>query len=358
MQKRPTMRRRSPQGAGHTLLEMVTALAIVGILVLGMASAMLVASRAVDPDTRPRATHAAAEAAAQVLRELEFATGFTEHAAHAVTFTVADRSGDAVEETIRYAWSGAAGDPLTRICNGGAAVTIIDDVRECELTYDLKVVTDEPDAARSESGEMLLASHTTADEPKNFAIQKDRWVGQYFKPSLPGDAVSWRVTRVQIKARRHGAAGGVTGVQLRLPTATNRPSRTIIEEVPMYEDRLTDGYLWHEFRFSNAGGLSPSRGLCLVLACIKEDADLADVRYDDEGPGRLLRTYDGGSSWSLSSEKCLLFSIHGTVTTTSEPDPVTRTWVQGVGVRLRGGPDPSTAVETGACVLNAPEVSD
>jgi len=347
---------------GHTLVEMVAALAIVSILALGVGSAMLVASRAVDPDNRPRATHAAAQAAARLIRELEFATAFTERTTHAVTFTVADRDGDAAEETIRYAWSGETGDPLTRALNGGTAVALLDDVRQCDLAYDLKSLTEQPDPTRNESAEQPLAAHEVAGEARNFAVQNDRWVGQYFDPSLTAGALSWRVTRVLVKARIHGADKGVAGVQLRLPDGSNHPTDIVLEEVPMYEDRLTDGYLWQEFTFSHAGGLPPSRGLCLVVACIRDDADLCDVQYDGEGEegggnaGGLLRTYDGGASWTRDAGACLLFSIHGTVTTTSEPEPVTRTWVRGVRLRLRAGPDASTAVESGVRVLNAPEV--
>ncbi len=366
---RETATTRQPAGA-YTLVEMVAALAIVSILMLGVGSAMLVASRAVDPDTRPRATHAAAEAAARVVRELEFATAFAERTATAVTFTVADRNGDGSDETIRYAWSSAAGDPLTRTFNAGTAVAILEDVRECDFTYDLKAVTDEPDAERNESAEALLAKHTTPSEARSFAVKENKWAGQYVEPSLPGDAVSWRVTRVLIKARRHGPASGIAGVQLRLPNASNLPSRTVVEEVPMHEDRLTDGYLWQELTFSHAGGLSPSRGLCLTVVCLRKDADICDIQYDgeqegdeDEGgggavSGGLLRTWDGGASWSRSSERCLLFSVYGTYTTTSTPDPVTRTWVRGAGLRLRAGPDPATAVETGVRILNAPEVTE
>ena len=355
---------------GYTLVEMVAALAIVSILMLGVGSAMLVASRAVDPGTRPRVTHTAAEAAARVAGDIEFAVAFTERAAHAVTFTVADRDGDGSEETIRYAWSGAAGDPLTRQVNGGTAVTVLDDVRECDLSYNLKSLTEEPDAQRSESGEILLASHQTPEEGENFTVTGSRWIGQYVAPSLPGNAVSWRVTRVLLVARRDGYANDVMGVQLRLPNASNLPSRTVVEEVPVHEDRLTDGYLWHEFAFSNAGGLSPSKGICLTVVALSGDYDFCQIRYDgeqeddeDEGgggglSGGMRRTNSGEGSWWPVAEQAMLFAVYGTVTTTSEPDPVTQTWVRGAGLRLRTGPDPQTAVETGVRILNAPEVTE
>jgi hypothetical protein len=332
---------------------MVAALAIVSVLVLGVASAMLVATRAVEPHTPPRATHAA-----RLMRELEFATGFTERAAHAVTFTVADRNGDASEETIRFAWSGTAGDPLTRRYNAGTAVAVLDDVHECEWAYDLNVVTDEPDTERNESAEMLLASRQTAADPRDFEVQEARWIGQYLMPSLPAGAVSWRVTRVLIKARVDGYANDIAGVQLRLPTVAKLPSRTILEEVPMHEDRLTDWWLWHEFAFSNASGLNPSIGLCLTVVAISGDTGFCNVQYDGGGPSGMCQALAGESTWAVVPIKSMVFAVYGTVTTTSEPDPVTRTWVQGAGLRLRAGPDPSTAAETGVRLLNAPEVSN
>jgi len=343
---------------GHTLVEMVTALAVVSILMLGMASAMLVASWAVDPDSPLRNTHAAAEAVARMAEELQFATDFTQRKAKNVTFTVADRDGDDSPETIRYAWSGTAGDPLTRQYNGGTAVPFIDNVHHFYLKYIFKSVTEQPATTRNESGEVLLASHTTADEPENFAVKENKWPGQYFKPTLPADAVSWAVTRVLFKARIHGAAKGIAGVQLRLPNASNLPSNVILEEIPMYEDRLTDGYLWQEFTFNNVTGLSPSRGLCLVLGCIEKDSDLADVRYDEgEGPGGLLETDDAGASWSRDSEECLMYAVYGTVTTTSQPDPVTHEWLQEVWVRVQVGPNESTRMKTGVYLFNRPKVN-
>jgi prepilin-type N-terminal cleavage/methylation domain-containing protein len=343
---------------GYTLVEMVTALAIVGILMLGVASAMLVASRAIDPDTRPRTTHAAAEAAARVVRELEFATAFAERSAAAVTFTVADRTGDGSDETIRYAWSGTAGDPLTRQYNGGTSVAVVEDVRECAFTCDLETLTEEPDPTRSESAEMALAVHTVPSDAKDFAVQNSVWIGQYFKPSLPGSAVSWSVTRALVKCRLHGAAKGKASVQLRLPTAGNLPSREVLEGIHVHENRLTDGYLWQEFTFSNAAGLSPSRGLCLTVVRFIDDADICDVQYDGDGPGGMCQTNSGEGAWSTVLGKSMVFAVYGTVTTSDDPDPVTRTWVRGVHLRLRAGPDPSTAVETGVRVLNAPEVTN
>jgi len=343
---------------GHTLIELMAALTIVSILMLGVGSAMLVASRAVDPATRPRVTHATAEAAARVARELEFATAFTQRTARAVTFTVADRDGDGSDETIRYAWSGAEGDLLTRQYNGGKAIPVAEDVRQCTFTYDLHTETEQPDTERNESGEVLLASHQTAGDPREFEVQDFYWVGQYLKPALPPGAVSWRVTRVLLKARRDGYANDIAAVQLRLPTAGNLPSQRVVEEVPMHEYRLTDWWLWHEFAFSNAAGLSPSNGLCLVVKALSGDTGYCDIQYDDDGPSGMRYANSGEGSWTVVPNRSVVFAVYGTVTTSSEPDPVTRTWVRGAGLRLRAGPDPQTAVETAARLLNRPEVTE
>ena len=63
------------------------------------------------------------QALVELLADLEFALAFSEKTDHALTFTVPDRDGDFISETIRYAWSGTPGDPLTRQYNGGAVAT-------------------------------------------------------------------------------------------------------------------------------------------------------------------------------------------------------------------------------------------
>ena len=343
--------------SGHTLVELVAALAITGVLVLGVASAMLVASKAVDPASPLRNTQAAAEATARIAEELRFATGFTQRAARAVTFTVADRDGDGSEETIGYSWSNTAGDPLMRQYNGGTAVPVLSDVHHVYLRYITTSLTEQPDAVRNESGEILLASHMTATNSGDYAIKEKDWLAQYFKPTLPANAVSWAVTRVLFKARTHGAAYGVAGVELRLPTASNVPSDVILQQINMYEDHLTYGYLWQEFAFSNVSGLSPSRGLCLVISCIKRDSDLCDIEFDKEdNPGGYIKGKEAGAIWEPDSDRCLLYAVYGTVTTANTPDPVTRKWLDEVWVRVQVGPSEATRMKTAASLVNRPEV--
>jgi len=355
------MRTGTGRDAGHTLIEMVAALAIIGILMLGIASAVLMASRAVDPRNPQLARRAAAEAAERLARDLQFAYAFSTRSSAAVTFTIPDRrrDGDTAPETVRYTWSGTAGDPLTRVYNGSAAAVVIDDVREFALTYHLDTVTEQPSAVTNESGEVMLAAHTTPSDDDNFNIKEKDWAAQYFMPSLPADAVSWRVTRVFIRARTHGGPSGIAGVELRPATAANLPSDVVLEQVPMYESRLTDWYLWREFTFTNAAGLQPGRGLCLVISCILKDSDLCDVEFDKkDNPGGYIKGKDAGATWEPDDSRCFMYAVYGKVTTTSTPEPVTRTYLRGIGIRLRAGPDPATAVETAAPLFNAPEVSN
>ncbi len=140
MVERTQRRRRA-----FTLLELLFAMVAMTALMGGLASALMLASRAIPDDASPAAVAIDAYYAAdQIAGELFCARSFSERTATAITFTVADRDNDAIAETIRYAWSGTPGDPLTRQYNTATAVAVVDDVRLFEIRYDVKTVTRTP----------------------------------------------------------------------------------------------------------------------------------------------------------------------------------------------------------------------
>ncbi len=102
MAKRAVARRRA-----LTLLELVVSMVAMTTLMGGLASALVLASRAIPDDASSSAVALDAYYVAdQMAGELFCARSLSERTATAVTFTVADRDNDAVAETIRYAWSG------------------------------------------------------------------------------------------------------------------------------------------------------------------------------------------------------------------------------------------------------------
>ena len=342
--------------SAFTLVEVVMSLAIMAVLMTGIASAVLLASQALPQADNPSAALVSgAQAADQIAGDLYCALSFSRRTTEDLEFTVADRSGDDAPETIRYAWSGTPGDPLTRQYNGGTVANLVEDVREFELSYGLTTVTEQPSPETKESAEQELIRYDGAVNLADYAITDQDWIGQYFMPTFPGDATEWSVTRVKFKARICGAAKGITAVQLRLPVG-GKPGPTVLDEVPMEEAGLGEAYLWQEFAFSNASGLSPTQGLTLVLAMIKKDTHLADIQYDAGGGEDMLTTSNAGSSWTQHHHS-MLYYVYGTVTTTTTPDPVVREWLDAVGITLRVGEESSARVDTAVQILNQPEVT-
>ncbi|HOW18326.1 MAG TPA: prepilin-type N-terminal cleavage/methylation domain-containing protein [Phycisphaerae bacterium] len=126
---------------GLTLVELVAGLSITAILLLATLSAVTLATRAMPGQGDAVATALDSAAAIDMLTaDLQYDTSYTEQSENAVTFSVADRNGDQLPETIRYAWSGTPGEPLTRTYNGGPAVRLVDQVREFSLQYEDKLV--------------------------------------------------------------------------------------------------------------------------------------------------------------------------------------------------------------------------
>lgn len=157
-----------PERHGYSLLELVVSLAAAVVLMAGMASAVAVSTRTLalsDTGSNVRAT--SAEVHRDLLADLQRATGFTERTANAVTFTVPDRTGDGQPDTLRYAWSGTPGAPLTLQMNGGAVQNIAEDVRDFSLLYRTQTLTAPavPDQTPPSSGRLLFVSGPPGSAP-------------------------------------------------------------------------------------------------------------------------------------------------------------------------------------------------
>lgn len=119
---------------GLTLLELVVSLVSSVFLLAGLVGSLFVASQALPDENDPmRQSSHAASVLRDVMADLSHAVSFSECSTRAITFTVPDRDGNSTSETIRYAWSGTAGDPLTYQYNYGSVINIATNVRAFNL---------------------------------------------------------------------------------------------------------------------------------------------------------------------------------------------------------------------------------
>jgi prepilin-type N-terminal cleavage/methylation domain-containing protein len=345
---------------GFTLVEMAVAVAVTGVLLLGIGSAMLLAGRAVPEANSPAgAGITAAGAVQQMMTELPYATAITQRSANLIEFAVPDRNADDVTEAIRYEWSGTSGAPLTRQYNGGTPACLLADVREFHLSYDLKTVTTFL-PQQNESAETILAGYDATEALYDCAIRDGEWYGEYFLPALPADAVSWKVVHVALFVKQDLTSDGEASVQLQLATAGKLPSGTVLEEKPLLESTLLPTYLEQEFAFSNVGGLAPQQGLCLVVRWIG-NGTACKVRARSAGVTETnlttVKSTDYGATWVTLPSHSLLFRISGTVVTAGSPQVATAYHLDATEIRLRAGGDSQATVETAVRMLNRPEVT-
>jgi len=101
-----------------TMLEVMMSTVIVSMLMLAMSSVMVLSTRSITSQSED--VSKASDVIDEITTDLNLAMSFSEQTATAVTFTVPDRDGNAVSETIRYSWSGTPGDSIMRTYNGGS----------------------------------------------------------------------------------------------------------------------------------------------------------------------------------------------------------------------------------------------
>ncbi len=342
---------------GFSLIEMVVSLAVVSVLLVGMTSAIVLASRALPSNDGPAAaTVASAKALHQLRDELRGATELLNRTPTSVTLHLPDRDGDGRPEVITYAWAGNPGDPLTRAANGNAAVTVIDALDSFALAYP---TTDQdlvfPGPPGPTSAEQLLSSFESEDtsNTEDHRLGGDEWIGTFVDPALPSDATVWRVTRALFFGNKDGGSGSTITFELR-GRSGELPNETIHDTATIAESAMTD-WDWYETTFDSPD-FSAGQVAAIVLANHGGGKAGKWSYYTNDSPPSQMFTGDGEGEWSTASTGEELFHyIYGTYDLPSDDWTYTRPRITAVEVTLTHANASATTHHLNIALPNAPE---
>ena len=351
---------------GQTLLELMVSMTISSVLLSGMATSIYLAGRSASSSGATSDTMTATRLAVQLKDELRFATYIIEWSDQRIDFVVADRTNDGVPDRIYYEWDGHPGSPLLRSINGTTPQVLTNDVMEFDVNYVLQRQNEDlsPDLSPVESGETLVMEQAVPAESNvtPISVRSNRWLAQYihpdsFNPPLPADAISWTMTKAELRLAKAGNRDGRTLIQVRPATGDNEPSSVVLEQFEINETNLSKDFEWKDFHFKSLAGLSPRQGHCLVL---QWDGGIKSARVESGNQANLsgeLHSTDQGSTWTDQTSKSIFYRVFGTYTV-PDPSPVTvsRVYLNGVQFSLRLGNNPLTRVQTGLQVFNRPEL--
>lgn len=316
---------------GFTLVEMIVATGIMAMLMAAVGSALVVASRSVPASGSPETKTAVAMAAVrEMTSEIAQAVSVVSASATGITFMVPDRTGDGVAETITYTVAGTPLVIVTRKFNDGEAVPIADGLASAAFSYGLgtrSVTTYSP----AEGAEHVMSAcyDTNGTEiPFNgstVAIQK-------FRPVLPWNAASWRVTRVNLWCRQDSPVGSVLRLLVYRTDSAGTPSGSSLASTTLTEAMMPSSFGWRTLTISSMPPLLPTEGVALVMAnndvSVNVNLGLLAVSFGGGATaGRVLFATDSiaedgvnlsfttnGSTWNHQMDDSLAIEVFGRVT--------------------------------------------
>lgn len=356
--KIPAMRYPPYFKRGFTLIEMIVSLAVISVLLVGMSSAIVLASKALPHATNPAgATVDSARALHNLRDELRAATELLNRNATSVTLHLPDRDADGRPEVITYAWGGSAGDPLTRTANGGTAATVLDSVQSLAFGYVYGTQDTPFPGPMSESNELLFSSfdHTEVSDPMDNNLQYNNPLAIQITPNLPAGVDQYTVTRVLLYGRADGHANSDYSVQVR-PMNGDEPADTVTELVMKQESDLTASYNWVETAFSNAGPFDNGSDFAIVLEHESENS-AGQYYYDNTAISNLIRSSDGGATWTYSDSDRLPHFVYGTYEKAGDDWTLTRSHITRVQIELVHGDADAITQSLALPLPNAPEAA-
>lgn len=157
-------------------------------------------------------------------------------------------------------------------------------------------------------------------------VNSTSWVGMYFIPELPGDAVEWKVSSIDFWIAKNGGPSQTLIVNLSEADVNHLPA-TQIDSVSVPESNLPTAMTWYTVPFSGHAGMPPGQPVCVTLECTST-SNVADVFVDPANVTADAEMLTGGESspWSADPTSSLHFRVKATYTTAGGVKVTTGTW--------------------------------
>ena len=165
------------------------------------------------------------------------------------------------------------------------------------------------------SAASLLKSYSGSGNTDQLVDNK--WWAQYLKPTLPADAVSWRVTRAEFYCDK-GNGNRDFDVVLYAPDGSNMPSTTVIDSVAANSNDFSNGPIWQGVDFTGTATIPAGDGVCLALETTAGgtpmNVDFLNSGVTDADSAMIT----GNPTWqTYDTDKALLCRVYGVYYTAS-----------------------------------------
>jgi len=298
--------------AGFTMLELLFSVPTATVLIGAMAMCVTMMMRAKSQDdTLFRSTYDLANAATQIVSDIENATSIVSSSATHIEFVVPDRDADGLPEQMRYEWGGTTGTNADKVLwkyNQSALAVLFDDVGAFSMqTNTISASSSVPNHLIAESALLKSIDAYPSGAFREQVINANSNIGEYFVPDVTGASTKWDLGAIRIMVR---AADGTTDGVLRIrvmrgDTTTKLPIAPILAEVNIAEWRLGTSYQWLDIPIAPVSWQSVGTPLCITLSSGGGTGDVARVQFIENGVGmpsdaNMVTSSNGGTSWTSS----------------------------------------------------------
>lgn len=359
-----------------TLPELLVSLAVSAILLTALASAMVIASRAIPDGANPQMQAVNAfQVVEQLNTELATATSFSLLGANAIEFTVPDRVSDVdvSPEVIRYEWSGTNGESLVRTYNGDP-VKILDDLNAFSLVYGThSEVTTTTEMVETTGNEGIVAyfdgwTGLTPTSQEKY-ISNTNWVWQLLYVTPPVGVTKIKFTRARVWMRRDLLTVlGTFKIQLYRPTTVGgiRSSASPLVTAPSISGiGLPLTAFWATAYFDNmpVTDLTRSDYHLKVEGTLSDGVWLSHYQHSSAPSNNTIMywTSNGGGSNSPSSNfdrQDMRFYLYASyISNTEQQVEATIKKLDMVRITLQAGSQAGARIDTEVAIYNQPNVT-
>lgn len=360
---------------GQTLVEIAISVPIVGLLSVGMCSAVFLTVKAIPQDGSViTASVETSRALEQLERDLRCALTVTKSDSKEIIFTVPDRTADDQPETIRYWWTGVVGSPFFRQVNNGSNETVVAQTQFLQLDYNIQPrVTNRLVETTTTSQPTLLASFESwpsiSPTINLLNIDSNDWIGTTFELSstVPKNYSSLRFTSVEVYGQRVSTSGQIRVNVYRIDSS--RKPRTLFpigSVTSVSPSVLPTSFNWASMTLENDVIATDGSRTFSVVFSASISTSPASLRYltSNSAPNNVHPTArwtdDASLSWKPGDadlhKNDLMFRIYGVYETVQvNVVPETKQHIQAVRVQLRSNTNKSINIDTTIGLLNLPE---